>query len=325
MIKWLLRVLVGLIGVVAVSVLTIAVLFSLWRADRIQTLNAGSAVIATPLGAIEFATLGAGVPMLILHGTPGGYDQALIARRTAPERYRGIMTIAVSRPGYLRTPLRSGATFQEQADLFAALLDELGIDRVVVYAASGGGYAGLQFALRHPDRTLGLILYAPSVNYEPLPEGALERIGEGALMRDLTMWAMSGPLIGVLAPSILAELDPSTPAELEMTRRFLVSATPAGAQLDGLRNDILQRDDPAIDDWPLARIAAPTLILHGNADENSAYEGSVAIAAKIPNAKLVTFEGGDHFIVITRADEVRSAVNDFLKGLADQSDSEATI
>ena len=36
--------------------------------------------------------------------------------------------IAPSRPGYGRTPLSSGKTHEEAADLMAALLDELKID-----------------------------------------------------------------------------------------------------------------------------------------------------------------------------------------------------
>src|SRR5262245_6463836 len=126
--------------------------FATWRADYIRRLHATSRVIETQLGPIEYSDVGEGVPYLSLHGTPGGYDQALAGRNANPEAQAGVRTIAVSRPGYLRTPLTSGATFEQQADLFAALLDELKIKRVVVLASSGGGYAGFQFALRHPDR-----------------------------------------------------------------------------------------------------------------------------------------------------------------------------
>ena len=40
----------------------------------------------------------------------------------------GIGVITPSRPGYGRTPLSSGKTSAEAADLLAALLDELKID-----------------------------------------------------------------------------------------------------------------------------------------------------------------------------------------------------
>ena len=38
-------------------------------------------------------------------------------------------------------------------DVFAALLDTLGIDKVVVYGMSGGGPAAYTFAAKYPDRT----------------------------------------------------------------------------------------------------------------------------------------------------------------------------
>ena len=315
MLKWLLRVVVGLIAFVALFVGGVFVAFSIWKGGYVRELEAGSEVAVTALGEIEYAVVGEGVPVLVLHGTPGGYDQALVARRAAPERYAGTMTIAVSRPGYLRTPLSSGATFEAQADLFAALLDELGIDRVVVYGASGGGYLGLQFALRHPDRTLGLILYGPEVDYEPLPADWAGVDVSDALVQDLTMWAAGGPLLGVLAPAFMPELDTNDPEQAAMARGLLATQVPFAARAAGIENDIVQRNDPAIDAWPLEEITAPTLLLHGDADENSDYAGSVYVASKIPNAELVTFEGGDHFIVITRADQIRSQVDRFVASL----------
>ena len=59
---------------------------------------------------------------------------------------------------------------EAQADLYAALLDLLKIDSVVVIGLSGGGASALQFALRHPERCRGLILIsAISRQVPPLP------------------------------------------------------------------------------------------------------------------------------------------------------------
>ena len=62
---------------------------------------------------------------LSVHGGLGGADQGrLIADWLAGEGYR---ILSPSRPGYLGTPLASGATVEEQADLLAALHDTLEI------------------------------------------------------------------------------------------------------------------------------------------------------------------------------------------------------
>jgi pimeloyl-ACP methyl ester carboxylesterase len=136
--------------------------FAAWRADYVRRLERGSRVVETRLGPVEYAEFGEGVPYLSLHGTPGGYDQAIAGRLANAESQAGVRAIVVSRPGYLRTPLSSGATFEQQADLFAALLDELEVKRVVILAASGGGYPAVQFALRHPDRCIALEYRGPS-------------------------------------------------------------------------------------------------------------------------------------------------------------------
>lgn len=48
--------------------------------------------------------------------------------------------IAPSRFGYLGSTMPAGATVAAQADVYAALLDELGIDRLDVLAISSGPF-----------------------------------------------------------------------------------------------------------------------------------------------------------------------------------------
>lgn len=87
--------------------------------------EAAPTIINTRLGKIEYAEYGNGPAIIALHGAMGGYDQSLILARTIGES--GYRYLAVSRPGYLGTPLSSGKTPEQQADLCAALLDILGI------------------------------------------------------------------------------------------------------------------------------------------------------------------------------------------------------
>lgn len=83
----------------------------------------------------------------------------------------GLRVIAVSRFGYLRTPLPADASAAAQADAHACVLDALGIRRAAVLGVSAGGPSALQFALRHPERTAALVLLVPAV-YAPRPNDA---------------------------------------------------------------------------------------------------------------------------------------------------------
>lgn len=281
--------------------------FETWKADYQRRLEAGSRVIETRLGPIEYADVGEGLPYLSLHGTPGGYDQVLSSRIAAPEKQAGTRTIAVSRPGYLRTPLTSGATFEQQADLFAALLDKLGIRRVVVIASSGGGYPGLQFALRHPDRCIALIMLAPAMGYEPFSESEKQTPAQLAQLERM-MWGANEAMITGMVKSY----DPKDSEQRAMVSTLMMSSVPAIARNPGRENDRMQRTDRAVDMWPLEKIRVPTMIIHGTKDENSSYELSVKAVARIPGAKLVTLEGADHFMTVTRAAEVRGHIREFV-------------
>ncbi|MBP0573359.1 alpha/beta hydrolase, partial [Mycobacterium tuberculosis] len=128
--------------------------------------TAGSARIAPPrpelvltaAGAVEAAIAGDGPAFVALHGGMGGYDQSWLlaaALLAEPDRHR---VVALSRPGYLGTALALGTTPDAAADLIAAVLDTLGIDRAAVAAVSAGGPTALAFAARHPDRCRALVL-----------------------------------------------------------------------------------------------------------------------------------------------------------------------
>src|SRR5215203_529242 len=95
-------------------------------------------VIETAAGKAEFdLTEGEGAVVLTSHGGIGGVDQARIMLGWLdPACYR---LLSVSRPGYLNTPLASGRRIEEQADLFAAVLDALGVEKAAVVTLSAGG------------------------------------------------------------------------------------------------------------------------------------------------------------------------------------------
>ncbi len=121
-----------------------------------ERVMSGSQVIETKCGPIEYATMGEGPPVLVVHGAGGGYDQGILLARTMVGD--GFRVIAPSRFGYLRTPLPANATPSAQADAHACLLDALNISKVAIVGFSAGGPSTLQFALRYPNRTSAMVL-----------------------------------------------------------------------------------------------------------------------------------------------------------------------
>jgi pimeloyl-ACP methyl ester carboxylesterase len=134
-------------------VVFVVVTYLRFRADvplNRERLLSGSDIVTTgEFGDIEYAVQGRSLPVLLVHGAGGGYDQGLlIGENYVGDGYR---FIAPSRFGYVRSSIPENGSPAAQADAYAALLDSLGIERVAVVGFSGGGPSALQFALRHPS------------------------------------------------------------------------------------------------------------------------------------------------------------------------------
>src|SRR5262249_8924161 len=159
-----------------------------------ERVSIGSQIVQTPCGPIEYALAGDGPPVLVVHGAGGGYDQGLEIGE--PLVNSGFRVIAMSRFGYLRTPLPGDASAEAQADAHACLLDALTISRAGVIGASAGAPSSMQFALRSHDRCSAMILMVPAA-YAPRPGDAApmqtpagtEFLFNTALKSDFLLWA----------------------------------------------------------------------------------------------------------------------------------------
>ena len=94
----------------------------------------GSVLIATSCGPIEYQEAGTGTPLLAVHGSGGGHDQGMAFAGALATQ--GIRVIAMSRFGYLRTPMPADASAAAQADAHVCLLDALGIRRAAIMGGS---------------------------------------------------------------------------------------------------------------------------------------------------------------------------------------------
>ena len=125
-----------LLGIALMGVSVTAHYYSDMRAVQEHIDGLGSRVVETDCGPIEYARVGDGYPVLVVHGNAGGFDQGLLlANRTIDPQFQ---VIAPSRFGYLRSPMPANASVALQADAFACLLDSLAIKRAAVVAYSAG-------------------------------------------------------------------------------------------------------------------------------------------------------------------------------------------
>jgi pimeloyl-ACP methyl ester carboxylesterase len=312
---------IALITAIVIAVLC-ALVYANYRHDlqaAHERTSTGSLIAQTACGSIEHAILGEGPPVLIVHGAGGGYDQGL--GFGAPLAERGFRVIAVSRFGYLRTPLPDDASAAVQADAHACLLDALGIPAAAVIGASAGAPSSLQLALRHPERVSALVLLVPAA-YVPHPGDAASLdtpprtplLFDTALRSDFLFWVAIHVVRPTMMENILATppevVNAASAAEQQRVAEALENILPVSPRRLGLLNDATVTS--TLERYDLERIRAPTLVLSAADDLFGTFETGRYTAEHIPGARFVGFETGGH-LWVGHQDDVLREVAAFLR------------
>ena len=274
----------------------------------------GSVLLQTRCGPIEYQESGSGVPLLAVHGSGGGHDQGMaFAVGLAPH---GIRVIAMSRFGYLRTPMPLDASAAAQADAHVCLLDALRIPKAAVMGGSAGAPSALQMAIRYPDRVSALVLLVP-LTYKPPTQADsapplppwVETTMIKFISSDFLFWsalhlARDQVIKVVLAtpPELLAHASPRERARVDA---MLDNILPVSLRADGLRSDtaVGKHLSPS----PLESVRAPTLVISARDDRYGTYASAQYTASHIVGAKFIGFDEGGHTWV-GHDDEVRAAI-----------------
>lgn len=312
----------ALIGVAALVVaLGVSVYLSYQRDIQLAyaRLATGSQLVETPCGTIEYALAGVGPPVLIVHGSGGGYDQGLEFGQMLVRR--GFRIITVSRFGYLRSELPADASAAAQADAYACLFDALKMRQAAVAAASGGSPSAMQFALRHPGRISALVLMVP-VAYAPRPaseppkklSAVVAFLIETTLKSDFLFWAA----MKISHPAAIRTLLATPPAVVENAdadeqariAKILEHILPVNPRRFGLLNDV--QVIAQLPRYELERIAASTLIVGIEDDLLGLVDAARYTAKHIPRARLISYPSGGHMWV-GHQQELSAEIATFLK------------
>jgi pimeloyl-ACP methyl ester carboxylesterase len=268
-------------------------------------------VFSTPRGRVEAAVAGSGPALLVVHGMPGDWRQA---RVLSGDLSGDATVVLVSRPGYGRTPLSSGRSPADQALLYDALLEELGLGPAVVLGISGGGPSAFALAALRPGRCAGLVLACavrPGVMQVP---AAMRRLAAvPGLWSVLALLARRRPGSRELDLSVLTERE----RELLADRRVREAAEVFEAERwltlrgRGMRNDARRLGDPA-PTWPA--VGPPVLVLHGDRDEVVPVACAHAYAEAVPGARLEVLSGLGHAVPVFARDALVAELRGLLAG-----------
>lgn len=260
---------------------------------------------------LHYEDTGSGTPVLFLHEL--GSDIRQWRGQTGPLSGR-FRCIAYNARGYppSHVPADEQAYRWERfVDDVGAVLDHLQIERAVLVGWSMGAWAALMFALRRPERVLG-VAAAGVGSGSPRADQPEFRAGMRALAR---AWEHEGP---VAATALMAEnpgrqpLKRLSPLAYDAWLADLKGHSPEGMartcrNFQGLR--------PSLEDFAdgFARMTLPVLLVLGEED-TLCLETTRWLAGAIPGARLHVVPGGGHAPNL----EDESAFNRLLGGFLDQ-------
>lgn len=267
-------------------------------------------VIDTSAGPMEIAQCGEGPAVLLVHGTPGSWRQAAGLALDLADRHSVVLP---SRPGYGSTPLSTGRTPAQQAGAYAAMLDALGLDVAAVVGISGGGPSAAQLACLHRDRITALVLCCALAPHLMAPPTAMrvalripgvaevgtwaQRRAQRRRLADAT--ATQRRVEGELTAAERVQLD-EDPDLRDAIVNFLLTHLDAPPPVRGLRNDLRSIGfAPAGTAPDLSLVTAPTLVVHGDADQVVPLAHGEFYASAIAGAHLAVLPGAGHAFLIT--------------------------
>lgn len=270
-------------------------------------------------------SVGSGSPIVVIHGGPGMDHESLAADLEPLAATHRLVFYDQRGGGRSSLPERDELlTIDHHVRDLEALRHHLGLDRMTLLAHSFGPAIAALYAAEHPDRVERMIFLGPipprrSTFFEDygaelnarLSNGQRKRLDElsaeivsargDAKKACREFWAIATP------PRLAASMDVS------VVKSDLCTATPEAIRYG------MGRTNPAtfasLGDWDwsarLARVTAPTLVIHGEEDAiplRLVREWETAL----PNARLVALPRTGHFPHAERPEETFGAIEAFL-------------
>jgi pimeloyl-ACP methyl ester carboxylesterase len=235
---------------------------------------------------------GEGRPFLLLHGGAGPASMTRFASMLAERHHARVLT--PTHPGFARTrrpdKLKS---VKGLAQVYAALLDRLGVSDVTVIGNSMGGWIAAELALLATPRVSGIVLV-----------GALGVEAAGHPIPDISKLTLDEIMSLSYHNPKPFRVDP---ASLTDDQRAIAAANRAALQVYAP-----QMTDPSLA-GRLARIAVPALVISGESDRIVDPEYGRTYAAAIPNAQFLLLPNTGHLPQVETPEQLLAAIWSFVE------------
>jgi len=270
------------------------------RSDTPKTAEAPAAVgsrVQVNGMQMYYEVSGTGDPLVVLHGA---YMNIPSMGTIIPQLARTHKVYALEFQGHGRTTdIDRPITYQNLADDVAAFMDVVGLQKADVFGYSMGSAAGLQLAIRHPEKVNKLV--AASVAY------------------DLRGWQ---PAFTAMIPQMTVEMIVQMPFAADYRK---LAPNPDGFPALVAKLIALEKE-PMRWEADVRKLKTPILVIAGDADV-ATLEHTVALfrllgggimgdmGQPLPPSRLAVMPATSHTAVITQPDLLHAFIEPFLKGV----------
>jgi pimeloyl-ACP methyl ester carboxylesterase len=232
---------------------------------------------------------GAGPAVVLLHGLTATRRYVVMGSRLLERSGHRVLAYDARGHGLsTAAPERTAYGYEHLAADLQAVLDAVGLERVILAGASMGAHTAARFALAHPERVHALCLITPSYDPAP-PRGEESFAGWDALAEGLR----EGGVEGFVRAYDLAAVPESWRDTVErVLRQRLAAHEHPRAVADAL--EVVPRSRPFASMAELEGIAAPTVVVASRDEADPGHPLAVGerYAAAIPGARLVVEKEG---------------------------------
>lgn len=230
------------------------------------------------------------IPVVLIHGAGGNH----LYWPPEVRRLRSARCYALDLPAHGKSPGSSYQRIEDYADHLLRWLNEAKIYRAVFVGHSMGGAIAMSFALRYPERVLGLGIVGSAARLRVAPQ-----------ILEYTAHPMTFPK----AVTLITEWAFSKNAEKRLVK--LASQRMAEIRPSVLHNDMLACNAFDILEQ-VNEISQPALIICGEEDRLTPLRFSMFLSETMPDAELVIVPDAGHMVMLEKPLVVADALTRFL-------------
>lgn len=246
---------------------------------------------------VSYETYGIGPPLVLVHGAFSDHLTNWREVRALIEEHFSVYALA--RRGRGRTSPTQGHAMEDEAEDIVAVLRQVG-EPAFLLGHSYGALCALEAAARYPAGVRKLVLYEPP-DPETVPAEVvthLEQFGRRSDWDGMVHWFMSDVL----------QVPPDEVTAIRSSPDWSMWTADAPASINDLRAVCACR----VDLKRYQALAMPVLLLVGSESPREFYLTD-ALAAVLPDARIVTLDGQAHEGMTTAPTQFVDAITPFLE------------